>query len=344
MRPAIIDTINLIKREYCGSRKPWIIGFSGGKDSSAVVKLVYSALADLKYLENPVTVLYVDTGVEIPIVASLVRKTVSALARESSIMGLPIRVRIAQPRLHDRYFVKVLGRGYPPPTNKFRWCTDRLRISPVQRAIKKSAPGPHTVVLGVRRGESEQRDRTLRRHGASAHHLKQSGNRDAIIFTPIIDYTLADVWDTVHTLVLPKAIQTQTLSALYRDASGECPIVRDPVGPPCGKGRFGCWTCSVVRRDRSVSALMSKGSDFLWPLAAWRSLLLETRDDPTMRCRRRRNGAPGPGPLPLRARKRLLTSLLRVQRQVPWTLIRRDELSAIRAYWKSDRESLNYSE
>jgi len=141
-------TIDLITREYRKTVAPWYIGFSGGKDSSALVKLVFLSLMQFADRARPITVVYCDTGVEIPIVSSLVRSTLRSLAREAEAFSLPLRIRIATPRLEDRYFVRVIGRGYPPPTNKFRWCTDRLRIAPVQRILRNEGSGG-VVLLGV---------------------------------------------------------------------------------------------------------------------------------------------------------------------------------------------------
>jgi DNA sulfur modification protein DndC len=330
-------TIDLIKRVYLERREPWFLGFSGGKDSSALLILTYAALKDVGDSERPVTVIYCDTGVEIPVVSALVRTAMSALQTEAEADGVPLRVRVAEPATLDRYFVKVIGRGYPTPTNKFRWCTDRLRIGPVQKLIREE-PGPSTVLLGVRAGESLDRDRTLARHTLDeAHFLRQSGHPDSTIFAPIIDYSVGEVWGTLHHERKPVAIDSQRLAALYKSAGGDCPIVRDPRGSPCGKGRFGCWTCTVVRKDAAVSGMVAEGHPELAPLLRFRNWLAQYRDDPAARAARRRNGAPGPGPFTLRAREEILRRLIATQTAVPWTLIRDEELQAIEQLWEVDR-------
>ena len=124
-----LATVDEIKAEYRASDLPWFLGFSGGKDSSAVLKLVFSALRELKERPRAVTVIYCDTGVEIPLVRRLVRETLNQVEVEARAEGIPIEAKVAVPKLEDRYFVKVIGRGYPPPTNKFRWCTDRRSLS-----------------------------------------------------------------------------------------------------------------------------------------------------------------------------------------------------------------------
>ncbi len=155
--------------------------------------------------------------------------------------------------------VVVIGHGDPPPTNKFRWCTDRLRIAPVRRALDAIGGGDCPVLLGVRLGESKERDRTLARHRRDRYFFRQQGHESATIFSPMIDYTLQDVWATLARIASPASVLASRFSALYRDVSGECPIVRDPRGTPCGTGRFGCWTCTVVRQDRAVTSMVAEG-------------------------------------------------------------------------------------
>lgn len=304
-----------------------------------LLSLTYAALSEIGDAQRPVTVIYCDTGVEIPVVNGLVRKTMKALEIEALEDGIPLRVEVAEPPTCDRYFVKVIGRGYPTPTNKFRWCTDRLRIAPVQKLIRRD-PGPNLVLLGVRTGESLDRDRTLERHGLDdAHFLRQSGHPDSTIFAPIVDYSLEEVWGTLHHGKKPLAIDSQRLATLYKSAGSECPIVRDPKGSPCGKGRFGCWTCTVVRKDRAVSGMVRDGHTELEPLLEFRDWLARFRDDPGARAPRRRNGAPGPGPFTLAARREILRRLTATQTLVPWTLIRDDELEAIERLWRVDRNT-----
>ncbi len=248
--------------------------------------------------------------------------------------------RIAVPGL----LVAVIGRGYPPPTNKFRWCTDRLRIAPVRRALDAIGGGDCTVLLGVRLGESKERDRTLARHRRDRYFFRQQGHESATIFSPMIGYTLQDVWATLARIASPVSVLASRFSALYRDASGECPIVRDPRGTPCGTGRFGCWTCTVVRQDRAVTSMVAEGHASLEPLLLWRNWLQSVRDLPAYRCRWRRNGAAGPGPLTLRARRESLRRLLRAQERSGHPLVSADELRAIRRLWREDQRSERYRE
>lgn len=336
-------TIDFIADEYRKSEAPWILGFSGGKDSSALLRLVYNALMAVKRPKIPVTVLYCDTGVEIPVVASFVRRTLRQISVEAKVSGLPLSTNTAKPRIEDSYFVKVIGRGYPPPTNKFRWCTNRLRIEPVQRAIARMSDRGALVLLGVRHGESPERDRTLSGLRTDRpYFLHQRGGKDTMVFAPILRYSTKQVWETLESYLLPRSLDAYRLGDLYRRASGECPIVRDPQGAPCGKGRFGCWTCTVVRKDRGLTGLTEDGYPELQPLLDFRNWLQEMRDETEYRCRRRRNGAPGPGPLTLDARQLILRKLHAAERKAGIKLIRTGEQDLIYRLWADDRRSLSY--
>lgn len=339
-------TVALIREELTTTRDPWFVGFSGGKDSSAVLKLVYQALAQLRRPERrKITVVYCDTGVEIPVVRALVRTTLRRLKRESLQDELPIDVKIAIPRLTDRYLVKVIGRGYPPPSNKFRWCTDRLRIKPVQRVLRAVPGGKSTVLLGLRRGESSERDRILQQYEtAGGGRFRQSGNVNTTILAPIIDYTVEEVWSTLTWSCKPYSIDTKQLTTLYKAGSGECPLVREPNGSACAQGRFGCWTCTVVRKDRAVTSMVKEGYTELTPLLEWRNWIQSIRDEPRYRCARRRNGAIGPGPFTLRARRMLLDRLLDAQEASGLRLISGRERAMIESLWTADRKSKRYWE
>lgn len=309
-----------------------------------MLRLVYAALRSLPRPERPITVIYCDTRVEIPSISRGVRATLRALKAEARVDGLPIRVQIARPPVEDSFFVKVAGRGYPPPTNKFRWCTDRLRIRPVRQVIAQQNDTA-VVVLGTRLQESEQRKRTLTARRLRGDYVyRQAGSSSTEVFAPIVHFDIADVWATLHRLSKPHCIDTAALVRLYRDADTECSIMQDPRGAPCGSGRFGCWTCTVVRRDKAVGSLVKEGYHDLQPLKEFRDWLYRMRDMPENRCRFRRNGAVGPGPLTLAARKLILRRLRGVQARVPWTLITAREIHEIHRLWRADRLSARYAE
>jgi DNA sulfur modification protein DndC len=197
----------------------------------------------------------------------------------------------------------------------------------------------------VRKGESGERDRVIERHRTvRSHYLRQADNPNVLIFSPIIDFQVVDVWSVLGSGGPPACVKPIELVSLYWKASGDCPIVRDPKSPPCGKGRFGCWTCTVVRRDHSVENLVKFGYPGLKPLLDFRNWLAEIRGNLSYRCSRRRNGQIGLGPFTLAARRQILERLMIAQRKSRLPLIDREEARAIRRLWRSDEESRVYSE
>ena len=335
--------IRIITEAYLQNDIPWYVGYSGGKDSSALLTLVFNALYRQSHCHKPVKVIYCDTGVEIPMISGYVKSTIAALEEESTALGLPLEFIIATPNVDDRYFVKVIGRGYPPPTNIFRWCTDKLRINPVKSVIGRETRA--TVLLGVRNGESPERDRTISRHATgSRYYLQQGSSGKTSIFSPIIDYSLKEVWATLKHNGLPRSIDYKLIGQLYKDAGSECPVYKESKGSPCGKGRFGCWTCTVVRKDRSVGNMIENGYESMQALYDFRNWLIVFRDDPRYRCQVRRNGRQGPGPLTLEARKIILDKLQQAEISSGHRLIEDYEVRRIRELWDMDATSSSYRE
>jgi DNA sulfur modification protein DndC len=335
--------IKIVISEYLKDDIPWYLGYSGGKDSSALLKIVFNALLQIEKFHKPVTVIYCDTGVENPIVTSYVYYVFEKLKNECERLQLPFVFKIAMPELNDRYFVKVIGRGYPPPTNIFRWCTDRLRIKPINSILNKECKAK--ILLGIRGGESEQRDRTISKHVTSSdYYLKQGTSTTNLIFSPIIKHDLEDVWNTLRILQLPESISFKTIREIYQDAESECPVYRITKGQSCGRNRFGCWTCTVVRKDKSISSLIDNGYSELEELHIFRNWLSEFRDDIKYRCSIRRNGQKGLGPITLEGRRIILERLLDVQKKSGLKLILESELKRINELWEIDKNNNKYKE
>jgi|TARA_B110000240_G_C13458937_1_gene435788 DNA sulfur modification protein DndC len=337
------EVVKVIIREYQKNLLPWYIGYSGGKDSSSMLKLVFNALKQIDIFHKPITVLYCDTGVENPIVTTYVYETFDKLKRECEELNIPLTFRIVQPKLEDRFFVKVIGRGYPTPTNIFRWCTDKLRINPVKQLINKDEKA--VILLGVRSSESEQRDRTISKHRTdNEYYLKQSGSSSNIIFSPIINHALEDVWMTLRYNELPKSIDFNQIRTIYQDAESECPTYRESKGSSCGNSRFGCWTCTVVRKDKSMGNMIENGYSELKELYAFRNWIAEFRDNIKYRCSYRRNGVKGLGPITLEGRKIILEKLLNTEKLSGLNLISKEEINRIYELWEIDEVNVNYQE
>lgn len=252
-----------------------------------------------------------------------------------------VRGKMLQPVTSDRWFVKVIGRGYPPPTNKFRWCTDRLRIRPIAQELQKYR-GKKTLILGTRWDESPERQRTMRRHAkdGSGFRFHHSDRPDIEIFAPVAHLDEREVWSLLLSPNTPSQVGGPDVYAMYQAAGvgrgGECPTLPGQDASPCGAGRFGCWTCTVVRTDKAMRSMVTNGHTSMAPLLEWRNWVMHSRDLPSNRWPMRRNGAPGPGPLTMKFRRRMLDRLLAAESASGLKLISAREILAIRELWRQD--------
>ena len=319
--------------------RDWVIGFSGGKDSTAALKLFLKGARLCGRRDLKITVIYCDTGVENPELDFFAKRTLAKLAAELPNEFPNATVKLLQAPVAERFFVRIIGRGYAPPSNRFRWCTKGLRIRPVERYLSSTSASA-AVVLGLRLGESAQRDRSLSlgQGGQQIWQTQREGVRRDL-FLPVVDFNLELIWSAVLGIPFPTSIDALALEELYRGASEECPIVRSPISPPCASGRFGCWTCTVVRRDRSAENLIRRGRTWLRPYLEFRDWLQDFRAAPGMRWPTRRNGAPGPGPFTVHARGIILRELELLEADVDRELLSHEEIHAIHHLWLADHQA-----
>jgi DNA sulfur modification protein DndC len=341
------ERINFVANEMRNFPEVVHIGFSGGKDSSAVVKILLNALGTLNGQGPRVEIVYCDTGVENPVVDRFVKRTLRKITKECRLANIAVRTRIIQPQTHQSFFVRIIGRGYPPPTNTFRWCTTDIRIRPFQHFLRNQKSRT-LIAIGTRIGESAQRDRSLKKASISPTNLEfyqrqRDGFPGATLFTPIIDFSVEDVWNSLIDLEFPKAIDVGVLTQLYKDGGGECPAIRDFQDKPCSRARFGCWTCTVVRRDKSSENMITQGHHELEPFLEFREWLSKIRNVPDHRCRLRRSGKDGPGPFTLKARKMLLARLTALEARTKKILLTTQQRAEIARLWRLDRESDTYA-
>lgn len=336
----ISSAISRCAREIRGGRgRSWIIGYSGGKDSTAALKVFLAASIESGCENDSITVIYCDTGVENPELDLFAKKTLEGMRRELPAIFPNLRIEILKAPLKEGFFARVVGRGYAPPTNRFRWCTKGLRVLPVQRFIK-SSPGDAAVVLGLRFGESRQRDRSLAKGGnerAIWQVQREGAQRD--LFLPVLDFDLEMVWAAAQSISLPSSIDSIALEELYRGATEECPMVKSPLAPPCASGRFGCWTCTVVRRDKSTESMIKNGKAWLQPYLDFRDWLQVFRGNLNYRWPVRRNGAAGPGPFTVEGRKIIFKEIQLLEEAVGRELLSHDEIYLIKSLWEQDLNS-----
>lgn len=342
-----------IADEYAASHYlPWILGFSGGKDSTVVTHLVIEHLLSLprSARNRHVHIVANDTLVESPLVMAHIRSVQEEIRNAAEAFELPITIATTAPDIDHTFWVNLIGRGYPSPNRTFRWCTDRMKIQPTSRYIRSQVDqaGEVILLLGVRRDESSTRAGTVARYDNGSRLNRHNDLVACWVFRPIVDVSTDDVWEFLGTERPPWGGSHDRLIKLYRDAGGgECPVVTAKSdAPSCGttSSRFGCWTCTVVEKDRSLAGFVEAGFGEFTPLLDFRDWLVSIRNDPSRRLARRRNGqititATGihiPGPFTVATRAEILTKLLSLQQQVGKQLILPAELDRIRSLWAED--------
>jgi DNA sulfur modification protein DndC len=334
-----------LKAEYLEPHgRPWIVGFSGGKDSTLVLQLVFEMLLELppSRRTRPVHVLSNDTRVESPVVQTFIDGVLERIAESVEPLRVPVSVKKTTPDLEGTFWVNLIGRGYPAPNRMFRWCTDRMKIRPTTEYIQTqvSASGEVILLLGVRRLESSQRAKTMQRYDNGTRLNPHNSVKGCLVFRPIVDLTTDEVWCALLQLRPPWGGTHRDLITLYRNAQGgECPFVVDQDdAPSCGtsSSRFGCWTCTVVEKDRSMMGFIDSGLEHLEPLALFRNWLQEFSRDWTNRMIERRNGEPGFGPFTMQARRAVLDRLREAQAEIGLPLISDAELRRIEEIWNED--------
>lgn len=342
-----------IRDEYLQEHEfPWVIGYSGGKDSTLVAHLVFKVLLSLPKSQRrrEVHIVSNDTLVESPLVIRHIESSLDMISEAAAALRLPIRTQITRPTLSHTFWVNLIGKGYPSPNRSFRWCTDRMKIQPTSTYIKERINEHESVILllGVRRSESATRAASVRRYDNGARLNRHNDLVGCYVFRPIVELTTDDVWEFLSEHDAPWGGTHQSLIKLYRDAGGgECPVITQKSdAPSCGSSssRFGCWTCTVVDKDRSLEGFVESGFTEFGPLLDFRDWLVSIRNDPTKRSARRRNGKITitdsgtfiPGPFTVATRQEILDRLLALQSSVEVDLISREEVDEIKRIWSGE--------
>lgn len=348
---------------YLADNRPWVLGFSGGKDSTCTLQVIWTAISRLpvELRQKPIYVISSDTLVETPVIVNYIDGTLARINQAALDQGLPFRTHKVVPRIDRSFWVNMIGRGYPAPSRRFRWCTERLKIEPANEFIldRVAEFGEVIMVLGVRSAESATRAQVMSLHRIKGSRLSShSSLSNAFVYSPIEAFSTDAVWGYLLQNASPWGNDNRDLVAMYRNAqSGECPLVVDTTTPSCGNSRFGCWVCTVVTKDKAMEAMIDSGQDWMAPLLEYRDMLASTQDPARkrqVRDYRRRTGQVSfkadsdeiiPGPYTLDFCRELLTRLLQAQKEVQREsppgetplLIHEEELHAIRRIWRQER-------
>lgn len=376
-----VEVVEVLTQEvqelYCLDAIPWVIGYSGGKDSTATLQLIWNAIAKLPISkrQKEVHVITTDTLVENPIVASWVRNSLIQMKKAATEQQMPFEPHLLTPEIAQTYWVGLIGKGYPAPRHKFRWCTGRLKIDPSNHFIRDvvRASGEAIVVLGTRKTESMNRALIMAKREARRVRERVSPHPSLInsqLYTPIEDWRTDEVWLYLMQWQNPWGYSNKDLFAMYRGATAdnECPLVVDTSTPSCGSSRFGCWVCTLVDSDKSLTAMIQNDEEKEWlqPLVDFR-LELDIEHDRHKRDFRRIWGEvqlfernvngetsvePIPGPYTKYWREYWLRKLLEAQTKIRRTapvemrdiyLITPEEISEIRRIWLQEKHEFDDS-
>lgn len=371
------ETIDTIIQLYLEDNIPWICGYSGGKDSSAVVQLVWMALQQIpkEKRHKNVHVISTDTLVESPVVALWAGQSIEKMKNTAIAEELRIIPHRLTPQIKNTFWVNLIGRGYPCPRVNFRWCTERLKIDASNQFIKQvlEAESEAILVLGSRKAESATRRRVMEGYEEKRYreHLSPNGSfPNTYVFTPIENWEDSMVWQFLMQYQNPWGHSNKDLLAMYRGASAdnECPLVVESGTPSCGGSRMGCWVCTMVTEDKSLSAMIQNDEEKSWmlPLLDFRNYIAGYKQDSDLTQneldRRRRdfrrmtgnltwhNNRLVHGPYIKSVREDFLRRLLKLQLFIQKTgpeevrnveLINMDELRYIRKIWLNEKHEFD---
>lgn len=307
--------------------KHWAIAWSMGKDSTTVLTLIVQLIIT-KQIPAPesLTVLCADTRME------LIPLWFAAKEITKKLETLGIKVKIVTAPIDERFFVYILGRGVPPPSNTFRWCTGQIKVKPMEFALKElheSIGEKILMITGVRQGESAIRDGRISlscsKNGSECGQgWYQTGldNDMCSTLAPILHWRVCTIWDWLK-IFAPSKQYGEWPTAILADAYGgdEAEEVN---------ARTGCIGCPLASKDKSLSVIIKINEwAYLSPLLKLRELYVEMRK-PNYRLRKngefKKDGSLSKnqqrlGPLTIEARKYFLQEVLQVQKTINKTAI-----------------------
>lgn len=316
-----IDSLN----SYGALYKHWAIAFSGGKDSSATVTLVAHLLETGKVPRpESLTIIFADTRQELPPLHNAAMKLLEKLRHQG------FDTRVVLPELDHRYFVYMLGRGVPPPSNTFRWCTPKLKVMSMEReleALRRERGEKFLMLTGVRIGESAARDQRIamsctKDGGECGQGWFQHSSANAVADTlaPLLHWRVCHIWDWLVQADVELGYPTFAIAEVYghdpQDELGET----EPMN-----ARTGCIGCPLVQRDSALDRVVANPKwAYLAPLQQLRPLYWRIKQ-PQYRLRKhgelRKDGSLAKkqgrlGPLHLDARREILAEILAIQNEV----------------------------
>lgn len=358
------DSIKEIKSLYLNSEIPLYVAYSGGKDSTVTLDLVVKAIKELPKEQriHSVIVMFSDTLLEMPPVMGQIQNSIESFRTFCKENELPFVFKQVSPKTKNTFWSKLIGAGYTLPRRDYRWCTDRMKIKPMQEAIDEVIKiyGGYIAVTGARKDESVDRKERLESNALDGYlHLKKHSDSRCKLLAPIEDMTQDEVWDYIYTKS-ESWVDKNGLGVIYSEAAGdgdECTSVLEggEAGnkPGCSKSaRFGCMICPLFEKDKTLNNL-AKENEYLSVIEEFRNWLVQFRDGHwdkrdvyNHRAHRQqeysnsnhRLGMVSPGGYTLEFRKEMLCRLFEMQDEViglkpDFEIITTPELEYIQERW-----------
>lgn len=320
-------------RAYGEQYPVWSVAYSGGKDSSATVSFVAWAVRTGRVAApERLIVLYADTRQELPPLHNTAMQVLDALRRDG------LDARIVLPAMDKRFYVYMFGRGVPPPSNRFRWCTPGIKVQPMMDELKTIyGQYGHKVlsITGVRMGESAVRDQRItascsRDSGECGQGWFQVSTSEAIADTlaPLLHWRVCHIYDWLYFMNKRHG---------YPEVAG----IADVYGEE--DVRTGCVGCNLASKDNALLRVIELPQwAHLAPLLELRPLFRELKR-PNNRLRKaapertKRGGyaknGQRMGPLTMAARAWGLERVLDIQQRASVDLINAEEEARIRELW-----------
>ncbi len=362
------QALQMLEYYYTTDDRPFCVAYSGGKDSSVLVYLTVKMLKNLIKknipLNKEILIINSNTLAELPPVLKHLENSLIKIQNYADLYKLPIKVKEVKPETKNTLNVQLLGVGMPPPSNQLRWCTDKLKVFPIDKEIKVNFPdGKFISVIGTRRDESFSREARIIKKTVKDTDLKLNDRyKNASNLMPIEFWSTKDVWEYLFKQS-NDLMDIDFLWKIYSDASGkdtkECTFVgaggkhieEGKIG--CGVSRFGCWQCYMVRdQDKSLDGLMLSGyqnidlykkyRDWFWNITqqGWE----KTRDVYSHRHQGRdlynkgdesnpKYGMTMPKGLTLKIRKEAFLRILDLQSKLKEEIIKEKEIILIQERW-----------
>jgi len=281
------------------------VTFSGGKDSTALTFALLNALDKNKYKPKKVWVLYANTLVEPSPLLQTAQKSLHTFETLSRQVKIPVATKILTPELKDRFWVLLIGKGYPPPSVRFRWCSKRLKVKPVRnflKQIKEKYKEFPLVLSGVRLNEGNNRRKNLSKRLTKDRWMKYEGLKGCLVYVPLLNLNTKEIWEYIEYNEKKWSISMHHLKELYSVTSSNI-----------NESRTGCWVCTLVRKDQSLEKLAQTTPELL-PLIEFKKFLLKVRDNKELRDKVEKNGKSYLGPLNTEIRREILKRLERIHK------------------------------